>query len=119
MSTSSLRLKTSVAPAVRPVEMLSLERLHLVSLQTIGRRPVLVGEVEAELNRLLAEMAAHSGYRVVSVAMNPDRLDVLVELNGLHRPESVTREMRGLTSLRLLQAFPGLRIRLRSNLLWD
>jgi hypothetical protein len=44
---------------------------------------------------------------------------VLVELGGLHRPESVTRELRGLTSLRLLQSFPGLRLKLRSNRMWD
>jgi REP element-mobilizing transposase RayT len=130
MSTTSLRLETSAAPAprgtrahaagaARPLEMLSLERLHLVSLLTVGRRPVLVGEVAEELNHLLSEMAASSGYRLVSAAMNPDRLDVLVELGGLHRPESVTRELRGLTSLRMLQAFPGLRLKLRSNRMWD
>ncbi|HVP38022.1 MAG TPA: transposase [Candidatus Saccharimonadales bacterium] len=101
------------------MELLSLDRLHQVSLLTVGRRPVLVGAVAVELNRLLAELAANSGYRLISAAMNPDRLDVLVELGGLHRAESVSRELRGLTSLRLMQAFPKLRLQLRSNRLWD
>ncbi len=104
-------------PAARGV--VSLESLHLVSLLTVGRKPVLVGDVAFELNQALEEIAEQSGYRLVSVAASPDRLDMLVELNGLHRRESVTRELRGLTSLRLMQAFPGLRLKLRSNRVWD
>ncbi|MBI5836156.1 MAG: transposase [Candidatus Eisenbacteria bacterium] len=107
------------AQGKRAVEMVALECLHLVSLFTVGRKPVLVGDVAFELNQALEELSEQSGYRLVSVATNPDRLDVLVELDGLHRPESVTREVRGLTSLRLMQAFPALRLKLRSNRLWD
>ena len=113
---------TAPAPAGRPegrAPLLSLDRLHLVSLTSVGRRPVLVGELAEEARRLVMELADHNGYRVVSCVLQPERLEVLVELSVLHRSESVTRELRGLTSLQLMQRFPALRVKLKANRLWE
>src|SRR5262245_43749294 len=98
----------AVAPALIPVEPPSLQHLHLVALSPLGRKPILAGDLATELRRLLIELAEHGGYRLVSVSMAPDRLHVLVELSGLHRPESIAREIKGLTGLRLMQSFPWL-----------
>ena len=124
---ASLRLVAPQASAVPEFdtgapgasELLSLEHLHLVSLTTAGRKPVLVGELARELRQMVAELAAHAGYRVVSLAIGPDRIDILTELSGLHRPQSISRELRGMTSLRLMQHFPWLRLRMRSSRLWE
>ena len=125
MSTMSFEtpVRATAAPCVglnsRAAALLSLERLHQVSLVPVGRKPVLAGELAAELKRQVLQLADLSGYRVISLALRPDRFDVLLELSGLNRRESVTRELRGLTSLRLMQAFPWIRVKLKSNHLWD
>jgi REP element-mobilizing transposase RayT len=124
---ASLRLVAPQASAVPEfdagapgaTELLSIEHLHLVSLTTSGRKPVLVGELARELRQMVTELAAQSGYRVVSLAIGPDRIDILTELSGLHRPQSISRELRGMTSLRLMQHFPWLRLRMRSSRLWE
>ncbi len=108
-----------VFSGVEPAEMLSLDRLHLITLTPAGQRPVLTGELAAELRRLILEMADQSGYQVVSLNISPARMSVLLELNGLHRPESVTRELRGVTGLRLMQSHPWLRVRLGANRMWE
>ena len=109
----------SAAPKLMPVEPLSLDHLHHVSLTPLGRKAILGGDLASELRRLLIELADHGGYRLVSVSMAPDRLNVLLELNGLHRPESISREIKGLTGLRLMQSFPWLRGKLKANRLWE
>lgn len=107
------------APAIRSMHTLSLEHMHQVSLVPFGKKAVLQGELAEELKRQVLQLAEHSGYRVISMAMRPDRFDVLVELTGLHRRESVSRELRGLTSLRLMQAFPWIRVKLKANRFWE
>lgn len=102
----------------RSLGPIPLDRLHLVALEPVGHKPVLSGNVAAELTRAFMEIAAHSGYRVMSVSILPDHVNLVVELGGLHRAESVTRELRGLSSLRLMQSFPSLRLKLRANHLW-
>jgi REP element-mobilizing transposase RayT len=96
----------------------ALEHLHHVCLEPVAHSPVLCGHVAAELPKVFMEIAANSGYRIISVSISPDHVNLLVELDPMHRPESVTRELRGLSSLRLMQSFPGLRLRLRANHLW-
>ena len=119
-SATPLRLLPGQAHAgAGPADLVSVERMHLVSLTPIRHMPVLTGDVAVEVTRVLLEIAAQSGYRILSASVSPDRVDVLVELDGLHRPESVTRELKGLSSLRLMQSFPALRVRLKAHRLWE
>ncbi len=113
------RPSRDAAQGGRAAELRSMERMHLVSLSTVRQSPVLQGSLASSLRRMVGEMAENSGYQVLSVLFTPSRMDVLLELTGLHRPQSVTRELKGLTSLRLFQQFPALRVKLKSHHLWE
>lgn len=92
---------------------------YLVTWGTRGRRSVLrerhVDAIEAQLQSICA---AH-GISLLEVAAGSDHVHVLLALKPTQSIATVVRQLKGGTSLSLLNRFPELRVWLRGNLMWD
>lgn len=95
-------------------------RLHyLVTWGTRGRRSVLRPRHIQSLESRLQSICAERGLDLREVSAGSDHVHVLMALKPSQSVASVIRELKGRTAMELLQAFPELRVWLRSNLLWD
>jgi putative transposase len=81
------------------------------------RRPVLVGDVAARLQVLLAEKAAELGATLHAVEVMPDHVHLFVESDPTRAPANIAAQFKGYTSHVLRQEFASLRSRLPT--LWS
>lgn len=76
------------------------------------RRKVLAGMVEARLKELILEIADLHHSEIIELAIMPDHVHLLVEVDphyGIHR---LVRQIKGQTSRVLRSEFPGIKSRL-------
>jgi putative transposase len=76
------------------------------------RRPVLVGEVDRRLKRIIGDTAAKRRSEVIELEVMPDHVHLLIEVDpqyGIHR---MIRELKGRSSHALRREFPSLSTRL-------
>jgi len=92
---------------------------YLASWWTRGRRPVLRDRHASFLHQLVQQICDERGYTRVSVAVESDRIHVLVALRPSQSVASVIREIKGRSATALMSQFPELRVWLRGNLAWD
>ena len=118
-------MEPNMAPQVRKAlekdwEPLYRSQLHyLVSWNTRGRRPVLKDKHIESLRALIRQACEDRDFELVEVVVGQDHLHVLFGLRPAQSVASAVRELKGRTSMALLQAHPELRVWLRGNLLWD
>lgn len=92
---------------------------YLITWSTRGRRPVLKARHLEALQELVRTACADRGYDLVEIVSGADHVHVLVGLKPEQSVASVVRELKGRTTMTLLQQFPELRVWLRGNLVWD
>ena len=118
-------MDTHLAPPVRSAliqrwEPLYRSQLHyLVTWSTRGRRPVLKERHTQALLSLIRTVCEERGFGLVEVVAGHDHVHVLVGLKPAQSVASAVRELKGRTSMALLERFPELRVWLRGNLVWD
>lgn len=88
-------------------------RLHLVVYHLVWapkrRKPVLTGSVEADCRRLIEEECDEHGWDIVKLAVEPDRVDLLVRVWPTTSAAEVVKECKGITSHTLWNKYPDLR----------
>lgn len=101
-------------------EPLYRSQLHyLVTWSTRGRRPVLKDRHIEALQTLIRTTSEDRGFGLVEVVAGHDHVHVLFGLKPAQSVASAVRELKGRTSMALLERFPELRVWLRGNLVWD
>jgi putative transposase len=81
------------------------------------RRPVLVGDVEQELQRLLREKAEVLQVGIEALEVGPDSVHLVVSAPPTLAPQGLAKQFKGYTSHHLRQQFAHLRSRLPT--LWS
>ncbi|MEQ1831800.1 MAG: IS200/IS605 family transposase [Candidatus Eisenbacteria bacterium] len=101
-------------------EPLYRSQLHyLVTWSTRGRRPVLKERHIAALDALIRSACDDRGISLLEVVAGPDHVHVLFGLKPAQSVASAVRELKGRTTMTLLERFPELRVWLRGNFVWD
>jgi putative transposase len=101
-------------------EPLYRSQLHyLVTWSTRGRRPVLKERHIDALQSLIRSACDERGFGLLEVVAGPDHVHVLFGLKPTQSVASAVRELKGRTTMTLLERFPELRVWLRGNLVWD
>jgi len=101
-------------------EPLYRSQLHyLVKWSTRGRRPVLKERHIAAIHELIRSACEDRDFNLVEVVAGHDHVHVLFGLKPAQSVASAVRELKGRTTMTLLQRFPELRVWLRGNLVWD
>jgi putative transposase len=118
-------MEPKMAPPVRHSlltrwEPLYRSQLHyLVTWSTRGRRPVLKDRHFEAIQTLVRAACEERGIELVELVTGPDHVHVLFGLKPAQSVASAVRELKGRTSMSLMQDFPELRVWLRGNLVWD
>ena len=118
-------METNLAPPVRHALMQRWEPLYrshlhyLVKWSTRGRRPVLKDRHIEAIQALVRSTCEERGISLVQVVAGPEHVTVLFGLKPAQSVASAVRELKGRTSVALMQDHPELRVWLRGNLTWD
>jgi len=105
---------------IRRWEPLYRSQLHyLVTWSTRGRRPVLKDRHIDAIHELIRSTCEDRDFNLVEVVAGHDHVHVLFGLKPAQSVASAVRELKGRTTMTLLQRFPELRVWLRGNLVWD
>jgi putative transposase len=101
-------------------EPLYRSQLHyLVTWSTRGRRPVLKQRHIDAIHALIRTCCEDRDFGLVEVVAGTDHVHVLFGLKPAQSVASAVRELKGRTTMALLEKFPELRVWLRGNLVWD
>jgi putative transposase len=92
---------------------------YLVTWNTRARRPVLKERHAEALKSLIRQTCDEREIELIEVVAGQDHVHVLFGLRPAQSVASAVRELKGRTSLALMQDHPELRVWLRGNLLWD
>lgn len=92
---------------------------YLITWSTRGRRPVLKERHLEAIQQLVQTACDDRGFDLVEIVAGSDHVHVLVGLKPEQSVASAVRELKGRTTMALLQRFPELRVWLRGNLVWD
>ena len=118
-------MDTNLAPPVKQALMQGWEPLYrsqlhyLVTWSTRGRRPVLKERHIEAIQSLVRSTCEDRGIGLVDVVVGHDHVHVLFGLKPAQSVASAVRELKGRTSVALMQDHPELRVWLRGNLVWD
>ena len=118
-------MELDLAPQVKQAlerdwEPMYRSQLHyLVTWNTRGRRPVLKEKHIEALDEMIRQACEDRDFELVELVAGQDHLHVLFGLRPAQSVASAVRELKGRTSLTLMERFPELRVWLRGNLLWD
>ena len=118
-------MDTNLTPPVEQALMQRWEPLYrsqlhyLVSWGTRGRRPVLKERHIDAIHELIRATCEERDFGLVEVVAGHDGVNVLFGLKPTQSVASAVRELKGRTTMTLLQRFPELRVWLRGNLVWD
>ena len=118
-------MKHVLAPAVQASlegrwEQVYRSQLHyLVTWATRGRRGVLRPRHVRALQELIQSAADERGIALIETSVAPDHVHVLFALRPAQSVAGAVRELKGRTSVAMLERFPELRVWLRGNLIWE
>jgi len=87
------------------------------TFSTYRRARIFFGELEDELRKVIDQIIAEKGYDVPAYETMPDRVHILVR-TPQHRLPVVMNMVKGISSRRIFQAFPELKLDMGSNHLW-
>ncbi len=117
ISTLAPEVQASLLERWEPIHRNSLH--YLVTWSTRGRRSALCDRHARALELQLRSICHERGIPLLEVCAGTDHVHVLLGLKSTHSVASVIRELKGRTGMSLIERFPELRVRLRSNLVWD
>jgi REP element-mobilizing transposase RayT len=118
-------VETNLTPPVQQALMQRWEPLYrsqlhyLVTWSTRGRRPVLKERHMAAIQELIRSTCEDRDFNLLEVVAGHDHVHVIFGLKPAQSVASAVRELKGRTTMTLLQRFPELRVWLRGNLVWD
>lgn len=118
-------MELDLAPQVKDALMSRWEpvyrsQLHyLITWSTRGRRPVLKDKHLEALHALIETACRERGYELIEAVSGHDHVHVILALRPTQSVASAVRELKGRTSMALMQDHPELRVWMRGNLLWD
>ena len=105
---------------IRRWEPLYRSQLHyLITWSTRSRRPVLKTRHSDAVRTLIGAVCEERGFALSEVVVSQDHVHLLVGLKPAQSVASAVRELKGRTSVTLLERFSELRVWLRGNLVWD
>lgn len=81
------------------------------------RRQVLIGDIEADLRRLLQQKAEQLKVTIAALEIMPDQVHLFICAPPTEAPHRLANQFKGFTSRMLRQKYPELRSRLPS--LWS
>lgn len=81
------------------------------------RRPVLTGDIETQLRRLLFEKATEFSMTIHALEVMPDHVHLFIESDPTRCVSEIVNRLKGFTSNRLRKEFQTLRTRLPT--LWS
>lgn len=88
-------------------------RIHLIVYHLIWcpkrRKPVLVGPIATELERLIALKCEQRGWEVLQLAIQPDHVHLFIRVFPANAAADVVGEIKGFTAHELRATFPGLK----------
>jgi putative transposase len=88
-------------------------RVHLIVYHLIWipkrRKPVLVGEVVVDCERLIRQKCEEFGWHILELAIQPDHIHLFVRVFPTVAAAEVVRQCKGITSRQLRQKYPHLR----------
>lgn len=82
------------------------------------RRPVLNDAAATTLREIIIEFCRDRNLLILGLSIQPDHVHLLVGLRPTDSPAAVAHDLKGLTSFKLLGAFPEIRECLSSTKLW-
>jgi putative transposase len=89
------------------------QNVHLVVYHIIWcpkrRRKVLVGPVRDRLKQIIQEVADEHEWRVISLAIQPDHVHLVIRADPYTLPSDIPRLIKGRTSHDLREEFPHLK----------
>jgi putative transposase len=88
-------------------------RLHLILYHLVWtpkrRKAVLTGAIATDCRRLIELKCAEQGWEIVELAIQPDHIHLFVRVWPSVSAADVVKEIKGITSHELRQAYPILR----------
>ncbi len=92
---------------------------YLITWSTRGRRPVLRDRHVRALRDLVKPACEDLDFELVELSAAPEHVHILLGLRPTQSVAAAVRQLKGSTGLKLMQAYPELRVWLRGNLVWD
>ena len=86
---------------------------------TKRRKRVFFGKVEMALKRVLSQVSAAAGYRLILAGVDGDHVHLFVEASPGASPSEVARRLKGASSRRMRQTFPWLDRNIPGGSLWS
>lgn len=75
------------------------------------RHKVLIGAVEIELKRILAETCTHYGWQLQEIEVMPDHVHIFVQANHLTAPVEIAKTLKSISAVHIFTTFPKLKSR--------
>jgi putative transposase len=75
------------------------------------RHPVLVGAVEIELKRILAETCMAYDWELQSLEIMPDHVHLFLQADHLTAPVTIVKTLKSISAVHLFNKFPKLKAR--------
>jgi putative transposase len=95
------------------------ETLYHVWFSTKGRKIALVGEVGAEVEGLLKEVAARASIQLLEMETAIDHVHLLIRLAPEQALSSAVHQLKGATSRYIFLRHPELKVDLGHNSFWQ
>lgn len=73
------------------------------------RHKVLIGAVEVELKRILAETCTVYGWSLQEIEVMPDHVHILVQADHLTAPVEIAKTLKSISAVHIFKTFPKLK----------
>ena len=83
------------------------------------RKPVLVGDIEADLKKILYDIADEYGFSIEALETMPDHVHMLVDCRPQFFPSDMIKIIKGNTARKLFMTHPELKEKLLGGHLWN
>lgn len=83
------------------------------------RKPVLVGDIEADLKEILYDIADEYGFSIEALETMPDYVHMLVDCRPQFFPSDMIKIIKGNTARKLFMTHPELKEKLWGGHLWN
>ncbi|NON61755.1 IS200/IS605 family transposase [Acidianus sp. RZ1] len=83
------------------------------------RRDVLVGEIAEYTKGVLSSILKELGCEPIALEVMPDHVHVFTLCPPRHAPSYIARYLKGKSSRKILQKFPGIKAKTKSGKLWS
>lgn len=88
-------------------------RVHLIVYHLVWtpkrRKPVLVGNIQKDCERLIREKCEQRGWEVLELVVRPDHIHLFVRAFPVTPAAEIIKECKGITSYELRHKYPNLK----------